>query len=775
MKRLLIVTLAAMATVGVRAELLDPSAALQRAMEQIPSASVRRAVRGAALAPMKTVALHSTEAELYVFDAQNSLMLVSAESETPALLGYSENYEQGQPLPPALEMMIESYAAEIAAARSGNVVKAASSAGSRADFAAIAPICKTTWNQEAPYNNLTPTLNGKATVTGCVATAIAQILKTYEYPQKGSGGVYSYYWKNGGKYISLDFDKVTFDWANMLNSYAANGSNPEVNKTAVATLMEACGYAADMNYSTDASGATGNTLARGLVRNLGYDPTLQYLERRYFSLADWNEKVYGELAAGHPVYYDGITLSNEGHAFVVDGYRSEGFFHLNWGWGGLADGYFLLTALDPGSQGIGGASSGAGFDLLQGAIFGLKPASGIEESKVPLLFFSQGAFAINTRSITSGSSVSVSYTCYNGGNFAVTTVSPALCFTSAGGVKYYSKSAAVSGSVSPMNGFNFGSVPTPSGLPEGDYTVTAAVYSGVTNHYYGVYGPLGLGQSVLASVSGNRITFQGTVLPELWAASVAAPESVTARREFPVSLTIENSSAAPFSGALYLALCETGKTVIKAYISTFVANVDGNSAEELTVAAEVQNLALPAGTYDMYVLDSNRNAISNAVEISLEVPEDLGVLTASKLTMLSQTTDDVSVSVTLAAKDGNYKGRVWLQLHNRGDYNNYVARYPVDLTLKNGGSTVVTLGGAFPEGIAGYYYTAYIYYTHEGVDTECSGRQRKTFQLEEGSAIEEITADSGLTTKVYDLTGRKVLAPVRGQLYITDKGQKIFY
>lgn len=774
MKRLLIVTLAAMATVGVRAELLDPSAALDRALEQIPSAPVRRAVRSTHSSLLKTVALNSAEAELYVFGAPSGLMLVSAESETPALLGYSENYEPGQPLPPAMEMMMEAYAAEIAAARGGNVIKAASG-GSRADFAEIAPICKTTWDQGAPYNSLTPILNDKATMTGCVATAIAQVLKTYEYPQKGSGGVYSYFWKGGSKYISFDFGNTTFDWANMLNSYATNGSNPEVNKTAVATLMEACGFAADMNYGTDASGATGYALARGLVRNMGYDPTLQYLQRRYFSLSDWTEKVYGELAAGHPVYYDGNTLNDEGHAFVVDGYRSEGFFHLNWGWGGLADGYFLLTALDPGSQGIGGASSGAGFDLLQGAIFGLKPASGIEESAVPLLFFSNGAFVINNKSITAGSSASVSFTCYNGGNFAVESVSPALCFTAENGTKYYAKSQSTTGSVAPMSGFSFAAVPTPAGLPEGAYTITPAVYSGITGQYYATYGPLGLGQSVMATVAGTRITIMGALKPELRGASIEAPAVVAPRRAFDVNVTVENTSDVPYTGVMYLAICEDGKNIIKAYVSTFVVNVDGNSSEELTVLAEVQNLSLPEGTYDLYMLDTNREIISNPAEIRLEIPEDLGVLTASKLTMLSRTTDDVSFSVTLAAKDGNYKGQVWLQLHNRGDYNNYIARFPADITLKNGGSTVVTLGGAFPKGVAGQYYTAYIYYTHEGVETECSGRQRKTFQLEQGAAIDEVTAGDAQPAKVYDLTGRKVLAPRRGQIYISDKGQKIIY
>lgn len=766
---------ALLAPICAQAEILTPADALQRAAESLPEtiAPARRAAALRSGEPLMTIGAESPE--VYIFgSAAGGLMVASAESETPALLGYSAAYEPGRPLPPALEMMIEAYAAEIAGVRRGDVVKTVSE-GSRADYAEIAPICKTTWDQSAPYNNLTPVVNGQATVTGCVATAIAQVLKVYEYPQKGTGGVCSYFWRSGNKYISLDFGQVTFDWANMLNSYASNGSNSEESKTAVATLMQACGYAAEMDYGTEASGASGQVLARGLVRYFGYDPALQYLERRFFSLSEWQDKVYGELAAGRPLYYGGISINNEGHAFVVDGYRSEGYFHLNWGWGGLADGYFLLTALDPASQGTGGAASGAGFDLRQGAIFGLKPNSGIEQSQVPLLFYAVDSFAINTSSITLGSNISVSYTCYNGGNFTVERVSPALCFTAENGTSTYTKSSTVYSPLDPFSGFNFGGLPTPAGLTPGNYTVTPMVYSDVTGKYYPTYGPLAMGQSVAATVSGTRITFNGTQKPELWSTLIEAPEVIAPRRDFRVNLTVENNSAVPYTGNMYLALCREGKTVVKAYVATFVANIDGGSSEEITVTANLANVSFDEGVYDLYLLNSSREIVSNPAEVTVAVPEDLATLTASNLSVVSKTPDDLRVSVTIAAKDGNYSGEVWLQIHNRGDYNNYITRFPAQIKLKNGGSTVITLGGKFPQGVPGQYYTAYIYYTHEGVDTECSGRQRKTFQLAQGAAIEEVTVDSAQPAVVYDLTGRKVLAPRRGQIYISDKGQKIIY
>ncbi|MDE7335728.1 MAG: C10 family peptidase, partial [Muribaculaceae bacterium] len=319
MKKLLIISLAAMAMAGAKAELLEPSVALQRALDEIPSGTARRSMRAHQFNQLKLADLNSAEAELYVFGAPSGLMVVSAESETPALLGYSENYVEGSELPPSLVCMLNLYAKEIRALRAGDVIPA-TSAGSRADFSPIEPICKTTWNQDAPYNNSAPTMNGQRTYTGCVATAMAQVLKTYEHPDKCTGGYYSYKWQNGGKSLSMNFDNVTLKWDQMLDSYS--GSSTSVQRLAVAGLMQAVGYAAQMNYGTEASGTQSLYCLAGVIRHFDYDYSAQFLMRDWFSLGDWQQKVYGELAAGRPVYYDGQNLKDQvGHAFVVDGYR----------------------------------------------------------------------------------------------------------------------------------------------------------------------------------------------------------------------------------------------------------------------------------------------------------------------------------------------------------------------------------------------------------------------------------------------------------------------
>ena len=226
------------------------------------------------------------------------------------------------------------------------------------------------WDQGAPYNNKTPILNGSHTATGCVATAIAQIMRYWQYPDVGKGSR-SYTWETGNKTLSMNFSQVRFDWANM--PFIHTDTWTSAQDDAVATLMQAVGYAMDMDYNLASAGGSGAVTAYAterLINYFGYAPSSTHYDRDNFGLYDWEDLVYGSLVAGCPVLYHG-TGSAGGHAFVVDGYQSDGYFHLNWGWGGSSNGYFLLTALDPANLGIGGGAGG--FNTNQGAAINLRP------------------------------------------------------------------------------------------------------------------------------------------------------------------------------------------------------------------------------------------------------------------------------------------------------------------------------------------------------------------------------------------------------------------
>ena len=228
---------------------------------------------------------------------------------------------------------------------------------------AVSPILKTEWNQSKPYNNDCPYVSGREPYpTGCVATALSQIMKHYNYPTKGIGqGTLSVVVNGVSKIISADFGNTTYDWKNMLNEYETV-SYTAVQAKAVSTLMLHCGIAVGMEYTPSGSGAYSNEARSGLINKFGYDAGINLLFRNYYSTSQWMNIIYQELNASRPVYYTGSDATAGGHAFVIDGYNEHGFVHVNWGWGPKGgNGYFDIALLNP-----TGYSFSDGQDMLVG-------------------------------------------------------------------------------------------------------------------------------------------------------------------------------------------------------------------------------------------------------------------------------------------------------------------------------------------------------------------------------------------------------------------------
>lgn len=215
------------------------------------------------------------------------------------------------------------------------------------------------WGQEKPYNDLCPEgtesgiggwqgygSTGK-TVTGCVATAMAQIMRYNGYPRQGTG-THSVYVKQADrsyKTVTVDYAESIYDWDNMIDDY--NGDYTPEQAAAVARLMLDCGVAADMQYATDGSGTYTENACEGLKRNLGYPETTRMLERDAYGEAEWMDIIYNELNEQRAIFYTGVTPGNEGHAFVLCGYDAEGKVWINWGWEGDSDGFYDIALLNP--------------------------------------------------------------------------------------------------------------------------------------------------------------------------------------------------------------------------------------------------------------------------------------------------------------------------------------------------------------------------------------------------------------------------------------------
>ncbi len=288
----------------------------------------------------------------HIFNLKNQtgFIIVSAESKSIPVLGYSfeTSYNEKQEVAPTFVEWMNHYKEQIDYIRQNNIAatknaeKLWTKYSSKPDISknkeskSVSPLLTTRWNQGKYYNQLCPadTKGQDGHVwTGCVATAMAQIMKYWNYPDYGSGQHTYTDYTYGAQ--TADFANTYYDWTAMPNSL--NNYN-----TAVATLMYHCGVAVNMHYGINGSGAYSSTAASALKKFFDYSYTLHLQSKTNDSI--WNILIKSELDLGHPLYYKG-----NGHAWVCDGYQETDYFHMNWGWGGSYNGYFYLKDLTPGS------------------------------------------------------------------------------------------------------------------------------------------------------------------------------------------------------------------------------------------------------------------------------------------------------------------------------------------------------------------------------------------------------------------------------------------
>lgn len=378
------------------ADARDVEQAKQAAMQQMKKYAAKKANRkgGTVVAVdpqlVFSKAKRSSDAYYYVFSAGKDLgfTVVSGDDRLPAIVGYTESGEfDAENMPEGLAAYMEQYQNFVDNATDAqiNEVKAFKA---MAKHEAVAPLMQEKWDQGEPYNNLCPNLSyyspagstnvvTKKTVTGCVATAVAQILHYWECPDLTSDiASYTLTSTINGFTNTINTDAVaagqTYDYANMLNVY--NGSETPEQINAVAKLMLHVGYSVKMSYGLAQTGGSGaSASAETFTKYWGMDKELvQQLGRSSYNISQWDKILYKEIAAQRPVYYSGASTGG-GHAFVIHGY-DDGLYYVNWGWGGQSDGYFDITILNPNNtSGAGASSSKDGYSMGNSMIIGIQP------------------------------------------------------------------------------------------------------------------------------------------------------------------------------------------------------------------------------------------------------------------------------------------------------------------------------------------------------------------------------------------------------------------
>ena len=310
----------------------------------------------------------------YVYNTGKGFVIVTADDRLMPVLGYSdEGYFDIENIPENMRQMLNSYVDEIqqflnqaeaqpnaATDKWQKLIRGTYNKSTRSG-SGIGPLLSTIWDQNRPYNSLCPIDSaadpnelGYRTYAGCVATAMAQVIRYWEYPSQGVGS-YSYECNFSnlgyGDYgvLSVNFGVGSYNYSLMPNYISSNTPSNQI--TAIARLIYHCGVSVGMMYGVDGSGGSTYTARSSLERYFKYSTsygtlTPQHKYKSSYSSDDWVALIKNELDNWRPVIYDGQGTG--GHAFVCDGYDDQGYFHFNWGWSGSYNGYYLLDTLTPG-------------------------------------------------------------------------------------------------------------------------------------------------------------------------------------------------------------------------------------------------------------------------------------------------------------------------------------------------------------------------------------------------------------------------------------------
>lgn len=349
--------------------------------------AARKYSRIGQVAPAKNLRSDKTNnAPYYAFNLEQGYVIVSGDDEMTELVGYAENgFFDAENVPPQMQLWLDGYAEYVAAVQSGKA-KARKILLSDSPSVVVEPLVTTKWNQDAPFNNFAPEYtddnnNTQRCATGCAATAMAQIMKFHNWPEQGVGH-YSYEHQSFGT-ISSNFSEHVYDWTNMIDRYN-NGEYSSEQADAVALLMKDCGVSLNMNYGP-VSGASIYSYTPAFKNYFRYSS--RTVNRSGCETAEFTKIITDELQEGRPIIYCG-TGEDGGHAFVVDGYDTNYFLHVNWGWGGYNDGYFDMNYMDPAGLGIGGGSGA--FKWNQGIVLARPLKDGVE----PYEFIQQLCFVL---------------------------------------------------------------------------------------------------------------------------------------------------------------------------------------------------------------------------------------------------------------------------------------------------------------------------------------------------------------------------------------------
>lgn len=701
----------------------------------------------------------STVGSLYLFSSGSGYVILPDDDRAPALLAFSDSGSLSPERNPGLNYWLEYYNMELEYLKSSGVRTAGADGSWRIQREEIEPLIETEWNQEWPYNLLCPKVDGHETVTGCVATAMAQVMKYHSYPVSGKGS-YSYYWEPGKEELSFDYANTPFKWNEMTDRY--DDKSTETAKKAVAELMLGCGISVNMHYEPGGSGAATTRMGEALIDIFDYSPSLWMPNRAYYGYDEWEDMIYSDLAEGLPVLYSGAGTDG-GHQFICDGYRADGYFHFNWGWGGLSNGYFLLTALNPDDLGVGGGAGG--FNTSQIATLGVRPPKAGD--KPTYIMYCSGGFIPEVKEIKAGETFRCSGPYFN---YSLATLPEGSRI----GMKFVARS---SGDVRYVEGVDVGGIHLLDGrdndqiifpeLADGTYTVTPVLR--VDGEWTDVRVPVGYPSLFTATVKDNVAKLEGETKAKITIRDIDIPATIYRDHQFPMPFTVENTGDLEFYGTVTPTLYDnSGNEVAKSKFRPLDVEV-GESQRITDYVADfsaIKDADFAAGDYILVFLDEAGQEVSLPVNVTVQVAEGETAIEVHGLTLDKEgdVADPSAVKFTfkVICTSGVYYGKLRIDIFpgDGGEELYNTSSNPVYLEAGQEKYVSITANlGGLPDG----NYMAIIYSDGESmthalhftVDRQLSG-------------ISQPSRDSKSSRKIYSLDGRLLTEPLSPGIYIID-------
>ncbi|MGM9707584.1 MAG: C10 family peptidase [Prevotella sp.] len=616
------------------------------------------------------------------------------------------------------------------------------------------------WNQDAPFNNDCPQYElGKTSPTGCVATAMAQVMYYHQWPKQGEGS-HSYAPAIlSGNTLSANFGETTYRWDAMLPHYTATSSDESCD--AVAELMLHCGVAVDMVYYSQ-SGASDTIVPKALSSYFRYDHSMAYRKREHYPTNEWLRIIHDELAAGRPVLAYGKSSSG-GHAYVFDGMDENGLIHVNWGWGGMSNGYFNTSALTPASQGIGG--SDGGFNYSQRIITGIRPRIEGEHNDDAVELASTEGLTTSKSKISQGGEVTVKLSGKvknHGWQKSTFDYGVELVDDQGNSIALFEgpKTQTLDMEESAY-GPSFGSISL-GHLTPGSYTLRpvcrasggTGAWQPVRDHY------IGYPNILRVTATESQILFEAPDYFCLEASGTELPETIYSGVPTLITTQVKNTGDVEYHGEIKVQLRNAQNSIV-ATTKNYIIDLqpDEETSIRFTDAYQVE-----AGEYTLCIVDDDGTLISARQTVNVKETAEMGTpYSTEALRIVKADRHAFTAEAKISVNNGLCGGLFYTYIYTT-DNKMAGCLFPEYVLVENGQTATVVMQGSFENAVEGATYRARLAFNNDGSNIFFLNDELSSIYFTFGTAdgIREVQQEKTAEQPSFRLSGQRTGSDARG-------------